>query len=179
MLIGRGGQGAKSAAMILAKAAAKQELYIQAFPEYGPERMGAPVKAYVKIDKDKISSFTPITEPDYVLLIDDTLVDIAKELLMKNTVLIINSCKTHSYFKEKFNIANKMVIVDASNISIKNIGLNKPNIPILGALLKIYNEVDIKNVKKAVEDYFTESIGKEKALANVNAVSDGFDEAKL
>ncbi|PIX43221.1 pyruvate synthase, partial [archaeon CG_4_8_14_3_um_filter_38_5] len=134
IFIGRGGQGAKSAASILAKSAANQGLFIQAFPEYGPERMGAPVKAYAKISSRRIRSFSAVKKPDFILLIDKTLIHIALDLMRKSTVLIVNdSCSPEKYNK-KYGFRNKVVTINASRISLKNVGMDKPNVPILGAL---------------------------------------------
>ena len=99
VFIGRGGQGAKSGASILARAAASQGLMMQAFPEYGPERMGAPVKAFVKISNKPIRSFSQFKDPDFALLIDNTLMNVALSIIGENTTIIINHNVTMSLMK--------------------------------------------------------------------------------
>jgi pyruvate ferredoxin oxidoreductase gamma subunit len=154
IFIGRGGQGAKTAASILAQSAANQDLMVQAFPEYGPERMGAPVKSYAKISEKPIRSFSPIKNPDYVLLIDDSLIEMAINNLSRDTVLIINSPCMPEKFKNKHNIKNKIITIDATSISLKHINLNKPNIPIIGALLNYEKMLDLKVLQKTIKDFF-------------------------
>jgi pyruvate ferredoxin oxidoreductase gamma subunit len=165
LFIARAGQGAKSAANILAKSAALQGLMIQEFPEYGPERMGAPVKSYVKIDKKSIRDFSPINKPDYVILIDKTLINLVVKLDLKNAVLIINDICMPKKYVDKYNLKNKIAIIDASKISTETIGLDKPSIPMIGSLLKLDNSIKIESVNKIIKQFF-ESAGKAKVVAS-------------
>lgn len=175
VFIGRGGQGVKTAAVILAKSGAEQGLQIQSFPEYGPERMGAPVKAYTKIDNKEIRSFSPILEPDYVLLIDDTLISIALQVLKKNTILIVNTdCGPEKYSK-KYNIKNKVVTIDATKISMDNINANKPNIPIIGALLKFEKILNIEGLTKTIEKHFSKKGKEDFVKGNINAIKQAYE----
>jgi pyruvate ferredoxin oxidoreductase gamma subunit len=170
IFIARAGQGAKSAANILAKSAAIQGLMVQEFPEYGPERMGAPVKSYVKISSSPIRDFSPINKPDYVILIDKTLIKLALSLDLKDAVLIINdACLPQKYY-EKYGIKNKVAVVDASKISNQTIGLDKPSIPMIGSLLKFDNSVSIGSVNKIIRSFF-EDLGKGKVVdSNISAI---------
>ncbi|MBN1924000.1 MAG: 2-oxoacid:acceptor oxidoreductase family protein [Nanoarchaeota archaeon] len=179
IFIGRGGQGAKSGASILARAAAKQGLMIQAFPEYGPERMGAPVKSYVKISKKPIRSFSQFSNPDFILLIDKTLVKTALEVLSSNTILIINDVCEPGKYNNKFKIKNKVVTINASSISMKTLGMDKPNVPILGALIKIDKTIDLKNMEETVKEFFSSKGKKEAGELNVKAVRTAYEEVKL
>lgn len=170
MFIARAGQGAKSAANIYAKAAALQGLNIQEFPEYGPERMGAPVKSYVKIGNEPIRDFSPITKPDYVVLIDKTLINIALSADLSCSVLIINDVCLPKKYYDKYKLKNKVAVLDASKISIETIGLDKPSIPMIGALLNLDASVKEESVNRIVKDFFEKS-GKPGVVdSNISAI---------
>ncbi|MDD5428885.1 MAG: 2-oxoacid:acceptor oxidoreductase family protein [Candidatus Omnitrophica bacterium] len=150
---GRGGQGAKTAALLFADAALAQGLYIQAFPEYGPERMGAPVSAFNRISSKPILLHSGVTNPDIVIVLDPTLVESVDvtEGIPDNGVLMINTEKTPEDIKKTFNISSsiKVFTVDASKISKETIGREIPNTPMLGALIKA---TGILGFKEMVED---------------------------
>jgi pyruvate ferredoxin oxidoreductase gamma subunit len=179
VFIARAGQGAKSAANILAKSAALQGLMIQEFPEYGPERMGAPVKSYVKIDNKPIRDFSTILKPDFVVLIDKTLINLVLNLDLKDAVLIINDTCMPQKYVDKYKLKNKIAVIDASKISINNIGLDKPSIPMIGSLLKFENSINIDSVNKIIKQFF-ESAGKEKVVeSNIKAIKECYEGARL
>jgi len=137
---GRGGQGAKTAALLLADAAFNTGKYVQGFPEYGPERMGAPITAYNRISDERCTIHSNIYEPDYVVVMDETLlsaVDVTKGL-KENGAIIINSEKDAGYIKAKLkSFKGKVCLVNARKISEETLGKNFPNTPMLGALVKI------------------------------------------
>jgi len=137
---GRGGQGAKTAALLLADAAFNTGKYVQGFPEYGPERMGAPITAYNRISDERCTIHSNIYEPDYVVVMDETLlsaVDVTKGL-KENGAIIINSEKDAEYIKAKLkSFKGKVCLVNARKISEETLGKNFPNTPMLGALVKI------------------------------------------
>ncbi|MDD3888250.1 MAG: 2-oxoacid:acceptor oxidoreductase family protein [Patescibacteria group bacterium] len=163
----------------MAKSAALQGLMIQEFPEYGPERMGAPVKSYVKVDNKPIRDFSPITKPDYVILIDKTLINLALKLDLKDAVLIINDVCDAKKYIDKYGLKSKIAVIDASKISSETIGLDKPSIPMIGSLLKLDNLVKIESVNKIIKEFF-EKAGKEKVVeSNINAIKKCYEEAKL
>ena len=124
---GRGGQGAKTAALLLADVAFKTGQYVQGFPEYGPERMGAPITAYNRISEDKIRIHSNIYTPDYVVVVDETLLDSVDVTagLKKDGAIIINTPKVYT--------------VDARHISVKTLGKNFPNSPMLAAVVAVSN----------------------------------------
>ena len=137
---GRGGQGAKTASLLLADAAFNTGKYIQGFPEYGPERMGAPITAYNRISTKPITIHSNIYEPDYVVVVDDSLlesVDVTAGL--KNTgAIVINSNKEDSYLKEKLkNYEGEIYKIDARKISLETLGKYFPNTPMLAAIVKV------------------------------------------
>lgn len=137
---GRGGQGAKTASLLLADAAFNTGKYIQGFPEYGPERMGAPITAYNRISNDPITIHSNIYEPDYVVVVDDTLletVDVAAGL-KETGAIIINTTKDNDYLIKALNgYKGKIYKIDAKKISIEALGKYFPNTPMLAAIVKV------------------------------------------
>ena len=137
---GRGGQGAKTASLLLADAAFNTGKYIQGFPEYGPERMGAPIVAYNRISNNPITIHSNIYEPDYVVVVDDTLlncVDVTAGL-KESGAIVINSTKTSDELKEKLkNYKGSVYKIDAREISINALGKYFPNTPMLAAIVKV------------------------------------------
>lgn len=139
---GRGGQGAKTASLLLADAAFNTGKYIQGFPEYGPERMGAPITAYNRISNSPITVHSNIYEPDYVVVVDDTLlesVDVTAGL--KDTgAIIINTTKDNDYLKNNLNgYSGAIYKIDARKVSMETLGKYFPNTPMLAAVVKVSN----------------------------------------
>ncbi|MFH0956617.1 MAG: 2-oxoacid:acceptor oxidoreductase family protein [Candidatus Aenigmatarchaeota archaeon] len=177
---GRGGQGAKSAAQLIVEAALDQGKEIQAFPEYGPERTGAPMVTYARISEDPITTYEPVMEPDVVVVIDPTLigpVDVAKGL-KKDGVMIVNSTESPAEMKKKTGFAGRVCTVDATGISIKYLGRNLPNTPSIGALIKVTGAVEMKYVTQKVEAMFLKKIGAEKTKANIDSIRTAYEEVK-
>lgn len=137
---GRGGQGAKTASLLLADAAFNTGKYIQGFPEYGPERMGAPITAYNRISDDKILIHSNIYEPDYVVVVDETLltaIDVTSGL-KESGAIIINTDKSPEDLKKYLKgYKGKVCTVDARKISEDTLGKYFPNTPMLGAVVKV------------------------------------------
>lgn len=137
---GRGGQGAKTASLLLADAAFNTGKYIQGFPEYGPERMGAPITAYNRISDKPITVHSNIYEPDYVVVVDDTLLETVPvtDGLKENGAIIINTTKSPEYLKETLKGYNgNIYTIDARKISIETLGEYFPNTPMLAAIVKV------------------------------------------
>ena len=137
---GRGGQGAKTASLLLADAAFNTGKYIQGFPEYGPERMGAPIVAYNRISNNPITIHSNIYEPNYVVVVDDSLLDCVNVTagLKEDGAIVINSTKDNEYLKEKLKDYNGSVYkIDARKISIEALGKYFPNTPMLAAIVKV------------------------------------------
>jgi pyruvate ferredoxin oxidoreductase gamma subunit len=137
---GRGGQGAKTASLLLADAAFNTGKYIQGFPEYGPERMGAPIVAYNRISNNPITIHSNIYEPDYVVVVDDTLLDCVDVTagLKETGAIVINSTKDNEELKEKLKNYNGSVYkIDARTISVETLGKYFPNTPMLAAIVKV------------------------------------------
>lgn len=137
---GRGGQGAKTASLLLADAAFNTGKYIQGFPEYGPERMGAPITAYNRISNSPITIRSNIYEPDYVVVVDDTLLESVEVTagLKEDGAIIINTTKNYDYLKNVLNGYNgKVYTIDAREISMEALGKYFPNTPMLAAVVKV------------------------------------------
>ncbi len=137
---GRGGQGAKTAALLLADVAFKTGQNVQGFPEYGPERMGAPITAYNRISADKIRVHSNIYHPDYVVVVDETLlhtVDVTAGL-KKNGAIIVNTPKQKEEIMDQLNgYEGRVYTVDARKISVETLGKNFPNSPMLAATVAV------------------------------------------
>lgn len=138
---GRGGQGAKTACMFLAEAAFNSGKDVQGFPEYGPERMGAPITAYNRIADDHCRVHSNIYYPDYVIVVDETLlhtVDVAKGL-KENGALIVNTPKSADEIRPLVmgGYSGRIVTVDAKKISEAALGKYFPNTPMLAAAVKV------------------------------------------
>ena len=137
---GRGGQGAKTASLLLADAAFNTGKYIQGFPEYGPERMGAPITAYNRISDKPITIHSNIYEPDYVVVVDDTLLESVPVTagLKKEGAIVINTTKSPEYLKEKLNgYSGSIYTIDARKVSEETLGRYFPNTPMLAAIVKV------------------------------------------
>ena len=137
---GRGGQGTKTASLLLADAAFNTGKYIQGFPEYGPERMGAPITAYNRISDEPITVHSNIYYPDYVVVVDDTLLDSVDVTagLKEDGAIVINSTLENSVLKEKLKgYSGAIYKIDARKISMETLGRYFPNTPMLAAIVKV------------------------------------------
>ena len=182
---GRGGQGAKTAALLLADAALASGKYIQAFPEYGPERMGAPVASFNRISSNPILLHSGVTDPDIVIVLDPTLMDSVDvtEGMPSDGTLLVNIDKSPAEVKNLFGIAPgiKVCTVDASGISTDTIGRDIPNTPMLGALVKATGILDFKEMiedtKKKLEKKFRTK--PEVIEGNLKAIERAYNEVKV
>jgi pyruvate ferredoxin oxidoreductase gamma subunit len=152
---GRGGQGAKTAALLFGEAAIDTGMYIQAFPEYGPERTGAPVSAFNRLSEKPVRLHSGVDSPKIVLVLDPSLlntVDVLKGL-KKGGTLIVNTDDSPEEIRKSLSVNSeiKVFTVDASKIAMDKIGLNKPNTPMLGALSKVTDILDYKKMLKSIE----------------------------
>ncbi len=137
---GRGGQGAKTASLLLADAAFNTGKYIQGFPEYGPERMGAPITAYNRISVNPITIHSNIYEPDYVVVVDDTLLESVNVTagLKETGAIVINTTKTAEQLKSSLKgYSGDVYTIDARKISEEALGRYFPNTPMLAAIVKV------------------------------------------
>ncbi|MDR2542649.1 MAG: 2-oxoacid:acceptor oxidoreductase family protein [Treponema sp.] len=151
---GRGGQGAKTASLLLADAAFNTGKFVQGFPEYGPERMGAPISAYNRISDERCPIHSNIYEPDYVVVVDPTLltaVDVTGGL-KKEGGIIINSSKSPEELRPLLEgYEGKVYTIDAGKIAEEEIGRNIPNTPMLGAVVKVSGIIPEEDLFKDME----------------------------
>ena len=142
---GRGGQGAKTACLLLADAAFASGKYVQGFPEYGPERMGAPITAYNRISDERCTIHSNIYEPDYVVVVDETLlqsVDVTHGLSPKGAI-VINTHKTPDEVHPLLRgYEGRVYTIDARAISERTLGKYFPNTPMLAAIVKVSGVLD-------------------------------------
>jgi pyruvate ferredoxin oxidoreductase gamma subunit len=165
---GRGGQGAKTASQFLAEAALDDGKHIQAFPEYGPERAGAPIRTYTRISTTPINLHCSVSSPGYVVVIDPTLTTPAvAEGLSDKGVLLVNTAESADVVRRKTGFKGKVAVVDATKISLDTLGLPMPNMPMLGALLKVAPLVKLEALYEKIKAKFLKKIGEEKTNANI------------
>ena len=180
---GRGGQGAKTASLLLADAAFNTGKYIQGFPEYGPERMGAPITAYNRISTNPIKVHSNIYEPDYVVVVDDTLlsaVDVTAGLKEEGAI-VINTTKTAEEIKPLLKGYNgKVYAIDAKTISEKALGRYFPNTPMLAAIVKVTEIMPVEDFVKDMENSFKHKFAKKPEVidGNMKALEMALEEVK-
>ncbi|NOZ91909.1 pyruvate synthase [bacterium 3DAC] len=180
---GRAGQGVKTASYLLAEAAMDLGKYIQAFPEYGPERMGAPMAAYTRISDEKILIHSGVENPDIIVVIDPTLVgtiDILKGVDLEKGIVIINSAMEPAVFREKLpGFKGKLATVDATGIALDTIGRPIPNVPMLGALIKVTNLLPLESVEEKLKHKFSEKFTEKIVEGNLKALERGYQEVRI
>ncbi len=168
---GRGGQGAKTAALLLADAAFKTGQYVQGFPEYGPERMGAPITAYNRIGRELIRVHSNIYTPDLVMVVDETLlhaVDVTAGLKEKGAV-IINTPKTREEMMPLLNgYKGNVYTIDARKISEDTLGKNFPNSPMLAAAVAVSGVMERDAFLKEMQGLFEHKFAKKPEVVKGN-----------
>ncbi len=170
----RAGQGAVTAAKVVAETALQADKYMQAMPEYGPERMGAPIKAFTRISDNPIEIHNNIEFPDIVVVLDESLLDVVDvtEGLKDDGALVINTCSPAAGVKKALGIKEsvKVVCVDASGIALDTIKRDIPNTPIVGAMIAITGVVDLEVFKELLAKNLSKKFGQEMIDANFIAV---------
>ena len=180
---GRGGQGAKTASLLLADAAFNTGKYIQGFPEYGPERMGAPITAYNRISDTPIRIHSNIYEPDYVVVVDDSLigaVDVTSGL-KDNGTIVINTNEDIDSLRKKLNgFSGKIYTIDASKISLECLKANFPNTAMLAAVVNITKIMSKEELVDNMKDALSHKFAKKPEVIepNMEALLRGYDEIK-
>ncbi|NLT21303.1 MAG: pyruvate synthase [Syntrophomonadaceae bacterium] len=154
---GRGGQGAKMACMLLADVAGLQGKFVQGFPEYGPERMGAPITAYNRISEKRCTVHSNIYYPDYVVVVDESLLDSVNVTggLKEDGAIIINTPLSPQEMRPRLQgWTGKVCTIDARRISEENLGKNIPNTPMLAAAVKVSGVLETERFLADIEESF-------------------------
>ena len=168
---GRGGQGAKTASLLLADAAFNTGKYIQGFPEYGPERMGAPITAYNRISNTPIRIHSNIYEPDYVVVVDDSLLEAVDVTagLNPDGAIVINTTKSGNELKPLLNgYTGDVYTIDARKISLETLGKYFPNTPMLAAIVKVSGVIEEKDFLADMEGSFKHKFAKKPEVIDGN-----------
>ncbi len=168
---GRGGQGAKTASLLLADAAFNTGKYIQGFPEYGPERMGAPITAYNRIGNTPIRIHSNIYEPDYVVVVDDSLLEAVDVTagLKPDGAIVINTTKSGNELKPLLNgYTGDVYTIDARKISLETLGKYFPNTPMLAAIVKVSGVIEEKDFLADMEGSFKHKFAKKPEVIDGN-----------
>jgi len=177
----RGGQGAKTAAALVAEVALAEGKYSQGFPEYGPERMGAPIRGYTRISEKPIRVHSAVYYPDAVVVLDETLLDTVDvaENLADDGIIIINTKHDAETIEAKLSHQGAGVyLLDASGISLEEIGRDIPNTPMIGALVKASGRVKLDTVLHDTEYKLGKKFPEKVVQGNLTAVRRGFEEVK-
>ena len=178
---GRGGQGAKTAAQLVAQIALEEGRFSQGFPEYGPERAGAPIRGFTRVSDAAIRLHCPIERPDVVVVFDDTLIGLPAitEGADHSTIFVVNTTQTPAAMGQQLHAAEGLVYcVDATRISIEELGRPMPNTPMIGALIKATACISIGTLKKDIQKKFLAKFGERVVRGNIRAVERAFEEVR-
>jgi pyruvate ferredoxin oxidoreductase gamma subunit len=178
---GRGGQGAKTAALLLAEAAIAEGKYGQAFPEYGPERTGAPVRGYTRISDVPIRIHSAVQNPSVVIVLDQTLLDTidVSEGTDSDSVLIFNTTLTKAQVRKKLNLeGRKIFILNANQIAQEEIGRPIPNTVMLGALMKATGLMQMDTLLQGLTKKFKHKFSQQVIDKNIKAVKRAYEEVE-
>ena len=177
---GRGGQGTVTAAKVLADACLSGGRHVQAFPEYGPERAGAPLRAYNRVSSRELRMHCPVLNPDVVAVVDATLLDSINiaEGAKENTSFIINTTKDPKEIRTSLNAGPKqrVITVDATKIAIDCFGRPLPNSPMLGALCKVTGLITLDALLEDVKKSFGKKFSQKIIDGNLDATRRGYEE---
>jgi len=178
---GRGGQGAVTAARILAEAAVTKGHYAQAFPEFGPERRGAPVQAFTRLNASVIRAYYGVANPDAVIVLDATLLDSVDvtQGLVSGGILLINTALSPAEFRGKLRLENaKLCTVNASIIAQDCIGVAIPNTAMIGALVKATDILSVEDVMDYIKRAFASRFSGKALEGNLMAIRRAYEEVK-
>jgi 2-oxoacid:acceptor oxidoreductase gamma subunit (pyruvate/2-ketoisovalerate family) len=175
---GRGGQGAWTASELLARTALDEGKYIQSFPEFGPERMGAPVTAFTRISMEPIRLHCAVYNPDVVIVLDNSLlktVPVTAGLNQDDDCLVINSSEDPAVLKQNLHVVKgKVWAVPATEIAIKNLGAPMTNTALLGVVAKVTDIVSLEGIKKTLKERFRPDLAEK----NFIVVQEAYNEVK-
>ena len=179
---GRGGQGTVTAAKVLADACLSGGRYVQAFPEYGPERAGAPLRAYNRVSSHEIRMHCPVLRPQVVSVVDATLLDSINvaEGAIEDAIFVINTSKTPQEIRERLHAGPKQRVfaVDATKIALDCIGRALPNSPMLGAICKVTQLITLEHLLEDVKKSFGKKFAQKIIDGNLEATQRGYEEVR-
>ncbi len=179
---GRGGQGTVTAAKVLAEAVMAEGKNVQAFPEYGPERMGAPLRAYNRVSSSPMTIHCQVTNPAVVAVVDPTLLETVDvtEGATPNAVYIVNTPAAPAEIKAKMKLKGKQKVfcVDANTISMETIGRVMPNTPMLGAVVKATGVIKLETLLSDIKASFGKKFSEKIIQSNLDAASKAYEEVR-
>ncbi|MBN1352556.1 2-oxoacid:acceptor oxidoreductase family protein [candidate division KSB1 bacterium] len=178
---GRGGQGAKTAALLLAEAVIEEGSYGQGFPDYGPERTGAPMRGFTRISDEPIYIHCAVKNPSIVIVLDQTLLETVDvtEGMPNNGVLIVNTPSSPSEIRAKLRLKGKTVYtLNANQIALEEIGRPIPNTVMLGALLKAAGLMQMDTLLRGLTKKFSHKFSQKVIDSNISAVKRAYEEVK-
>jgi pyruvate ferredoxin oxidoreductase gamma subunit len=176
---GRGGQGAWTASELLARAAIHEGKFVQSFPEFGPERMGAPLAAYTRISDHPINLHCAIYNPNVAVVLDPTLLKTVKvnEGLSDDGILIVNTRESPAELRKRLDLDKYQVwTVPATDLAIKTLNAPITNTVMLGAATRAAKLVSLENIEKAIRERFKER--PDLAEKNIAVIKEAYEEAK-
>ena len=179
---GRGGQGAKTAAYLLAESAMEGGTYIQAFPEYGPERMGAPIQSFTRISERPIRMHCSVRTPSVVVVLDPTLleaVDVFDGVPEEDGVVVVNTEESPGALRTSLGVSGRKIFtVPATQIALETMGRPIPNTPMIGALIRATGLLDLEHIVADIREKFGKKFGSKVAEGNVNAIRRAYEEVQ-
>ncbi len=179
----RAGQGAVTAAKLVAETALELDQYIQAMPEYGPERMGAPIQAFTRLSEEPIEIHCNIEDPNVVVILDETLIAIVDVTrgLVDGGAIIVNTCSPPDAARRELGLGDnvRVACVDASGIANDTLKRDMPNTPMIGALVKVTGVFGLEAVIAHLTKTFGKKFSQEVIDANIAAVTRAYEEVQV
>ncbi len=174
---GRGGQGVVTAAQIITAASIFKGFFAMTFPEFGPERRGAPVVAYTRIGLRRIYHREPILNHDYIVILDPSLLSDPSVFngIKSDSIIIVNYPREPTMLSPIRSKVNKVLYVDAVGVALKTLGRPIVNTAIIGALLRVFNLLTIDDVKRTLEEFFHGNLLK----SNIDALVKAYEETRV
>ena len=178
----RGGQGAKTAAQIIAEASIEEGEFAQAFSEYGPERSGAPMKTFLRISKKPIMLHSDVSTPDMVVILDPSLllsIDVT-DGLAQGGIVLVNTCESVEEMQKKLKEKNcKVYTVNAKGIAMRIIGRDLPNTAIMGAIVKLVPLIPYEHTIEETREKFRKKLSEDLVEKNVEALKEGYKSIEM
>jgi len=179
----RAGQGAVTASKLVAETALLQGRYMQAMPEYGPERTGAPLKAFTRVCDEPIEVHNNINNPDIIVVLDDTLLDVidVTEGIKDDGTIIINTILSLEDARKALGVpaSVKIAVIDATGIALDTIKRDIPNTPVVGALSKVTGIISVDAVRDRLIEMFGKKFSKEMIDANLTSLQRAYEEVAI